>query len=87
MIFIEVMKEWFGEFEGEIVWKWMMVNDYGMCMSVLNYGVIVIFFEIKDKFGDFVNISFGFINLDDYLVYFLYFGVIFGFVVGCIING
>lgn len=41
MIFIEVMKERFGEFEGETVWKWTMVNDHGMRMSVLNYGAIV----------------------------------------------
>lgn len=35
------MKERFGEFEGETVWKWTMVNDHGMRMSVLNYGAIV----------------------------------------------
>lgn len=63
------MKERFGEFEGETVWKWTMVNDHGMRMSVLNYGAIVTSLETKDKFGDFANISLGFTNLDDYLAH------------------
>lgn len=81
------MKERFGEFEGETVWKWTMVNDHGMRMSVLNYGAIVTSLETKDKFGDFANISLGFTNLDDYLAHSPYFGATLGPVAGRITNG
>ncbi|TYV68154.1 galactose mutarotase [Listeria monocytogenes] len=87
MIFIEVIKERFGEFEGETVWKWTMINDHDMRMSVLNYGAIVTSLETKDKFGDFANISLGFTNLDDYLAHSPYFGATLGPVAGRITNG
>ncbi|MBC2184166.1 galactose mutarotase [Listeria sp. FSL L7-0233] len=87
MIFIEVMKEYFGEFEGETVWQWTLVNDHGMRMSVLNYGAIVTSLETKDKFGEFANISLGFTNLDDYLAHSPYFGATLGPVAGRISKG
>ncbi|MBC2040311.1 aldose epimerase family protein [Listeria marthii] len=87
MIFIEVIKEYFGEFEGETVWQWTLVNDHGMRMSVLNYGAIVTSLETKDKFGDLANISLGFTNLDDYLAHSPYFGATLGPVAGRISKG
>lgn len=87
MIFIEVIKEYFGEFEGETVWQWTLVNDHGMRMSVLNYGAIVTSLETKDKFGEFANISLGFTNLDDYLAHSPYFGATLGPVAGRISKG
>ncbi|HAO6429266.1 TPA: galactose mutarotase [Listeria monocytogenes] len=87
MVFIEVIQEQFGEFEGETVWQWTMVNDHGMRMSVLNYGAIVTSLETKDKFGNLANISLGFTNLDDYLAHSPYFGATLGPVAGRISNG
>ncbi|MBC2074533.1 aldose epimerase family protein [Listeria marthii] len=87
MIFIEVIKEYFGKFEGETVWQWTLVNDHGMRMSVLNYGAIVTSLETKDKFGDLANISLGFTNLDDYLAHSPYFGATLGPVAGRISKG
>ncbi|MDT0092130.1 aldose epimerase family protein [Listeria marthii] len=87
MIFIEVIKEYFGEFEGKTVWQWTLVNDHGMRMSVLNYGAIVTSLETKDKFGDLANISLGFTNLDDYLAHSPYFGATLGPVAGRISKG
>ncbi|EHL5792692.1 galactose mutarotase [Listeria monocytogenes] len=87
MVFIEVIKKKFGEFEGETVWQWTMVNDHGMRMSVLNYGAIVTSLETKDKFGDLANISLGFTSLDDYLAHSPYFGATLGPVAGRISNG
>ncbi|OET16550.1 galactose mutarotase [Listeria monocytogenes] len=81
------MKKKFGEFEGETVWQWTMVNDHGMRMSVLNYGAIVTSLETKDKFGDLANISLGFTSLDDYLAHSPYFGATLGPVAGRISNG
>ncbi|EDN9714818.1 TPA: aldose epimerase family protein [Listeria monocytogenes] len=87
MVFIEVIKKQFGEFEGKTVWQWTMVNDHGMRMSVLNYGAIVTSLETKDKFGNLANISLGFTNLDDYLAHSPYFGATLGPVAGRISNG
>ncbi|WP_077955900.1 aldose epimerase family protein [Listeria monocytogenes] len=87
MVFIEVIQEQFGEFEGKTVWQWTMVNDHGMRMSVLNYGAIVTSLETKDKFGNLANISLGFTNLDDYLAHSPYFGATLGPVAGRISNG
>ncbi|EKZ1077094.1 galactose mutarotase [Listeria monocytogenes] len=87
MVFIEVIQEQFGEFEGKTVWQWTMVNDHGMRMSVLNYGAIVTSLETKDKFGNLANISLGFTNLDDYLAHSPYFGTTLGPVAGRISNG
>ncbi|EIO5737698.1 galactose mutarotase [Listeria monocytogenes] len=87
MVFIEVIQEQFGEFEGKMVWQWTMVNNHGMRMSVLNYGAIVTSLETKDKFGNLANISLGFTNLDDYLAHSPYFGATLGPVAGRISNG
>ena len=64
--------------EGEAVDKYVLSNQQGMEISIINYGGIITSWTAKDKNGNYEDIVLGFNELSEYEKDSPYFGAIIG---------
>ncbi|MEH7073107.1 aldose epimerase family protein [Neobacillus drentensis] len=79
---MKILERIFGNYEGESVIEYTLVNDYGMEISCLNYGCVITKIIVPDRLGKFENVVLGFENFEDYTELSPYFGAVCGRVAG-----
>ncbi|HEU5139227.1 MAG TPA: aldose epimerase family protein [Bacillales bacterium] len=84
---MEILKERFGEVNGQTVSLFTMKNDKGMTLACLDYGCVITKILVPDRNGNVENVVLGFDSLDDYLQHSPYFGAVVGRVAGRIKQG
>ena len=75
---MKIKKESFGEFDGEKVEIYTLINANQVEIKITNYGGIVTSIKIPDKNGRFDDVVLGYNNLQDYINNNPYFGCIVG---------
>jgi aldose 1-epimerase len=76
---VRIQSEPFGETKDGIpVTRYILANEKGMTVSVMNYGAIVTSIEVPDRSGKAANVTLGFPSLEGYLGKDPYFGAICG---------
>ena len=75
---MEIIKSFFGEFNGKIVHRFTLSNKKGNSVSIINYGAAIISWQVKDKKNEMRDVVVGFNNLEDYLKNNVYMGCIAG---------
>jgi len=76
---VRVQKEPFGETpDGTPITRYLLSNDKGMTVSIIDYGAIVNSIELPDRNGKVASITLGFPTLDGYVGKDPYFGAICG---------
>ena len=73
-----ITKNLFGEVNKKAVYRFMLTNEKGNTVSVINYGAAIISWQITDKKNTVRNIVTGFENLEMYLTHQAYMGCIAG---------
>ena len=74
----KILKETFGEFEGEEVDIYTLKNANQLEIKITNYGGIVTSIRLPDRNGRFADVALGYDNLQDYINNSPYFGCIVG---------
>lgn len=74
----KILKETFGEFEGEEVDIYTLKNANQLEIKITNYGGIVTSIRLPDRNGRFADVALGYDNLQDYINNSSYFGCIVG---------
>jgi len=69
----KITKSLFGNHEGKYIYRFTLYNNKGNCVSIINYGAIIISWLVQDK-----DIVAGFGDLKDYINNDAYFGCIAG---------
>ncbi len=76
---VRIQSEPFGETKDGIpITRYLLANDHGMTVSIINYGAIVTSIELPDRNKKVANVVLGFPTLDGYLGNDPYFGCIVG---------
>jgi aldose 1-epimerase len=76
---VRVQSEPYGETkEGIPITRYLLANDHGMTVSIINYGATVTSIELPDRSKKTANVVLGFPSLDGYLGKDPYFGCIVG---------
>ncbi|CRK81305.1 aldose epimerase family protein [Neobacillus massiliamazoniensis] len=83
---MRITHEPFGEWDGQLVTAYTMVNDHGMSVTSLDYGCIITSVLTPDKNGKIENIVLGFDTIEEYREHSPYFGAVVGRVAGRIKN-
>ncbi|TXC93119.1 galactose mutarotase [Metabacillus litoralis] len=84
---MKVVKERFGETNGETVYSYELQNDQGFKVNCISLGCIITSISTPDKNGNLENVVLGFDSVEEYLEHSPYFGSIVGRVAGRINNG
>lgn len=79
---MQIKKVKFGLYEEQIIWRYQLINDNGLVLSIMNFGATVVSFSVPDKNGKFGNIIAGYSDFDKYLAQKAYFGAMIGPVAG-----
>ena len=84
----KVSETFFGEYEGKTVSKFLLEEDGGISVGIINYGAAVTNIFVPDKNGVMIDVVLGFTNLDGYVkAENIYMGSICGRYAGRIANG
>ena len=76
---MEIKHEFFGKLkDNREVYRYIISNDNGITIKIINYGGIIQSIEMPDKNGQMEDIVLGFDNLDAYLGDHPYFGALIG---------
>lgn len=75
---MKITKSLFGEFDGTDVYRFMLTNERGNTVSIINYGAAIISWQVADKKNTVRDIAAGFDNLEMYLTNKAYMGCIAG---------
>jgi aldose 1-epimerase len=76
---VRIQSEPFGETkDGVPITRYLLSNDHGMTVSIINYGAIVTSIELPDRDKKIANVVLGFPTLEGYLGNDPYFGCIVG---------
>lgn len=62
-----ITKEYFGQTDGALVYRYTLANNAGLRVRILNYGGIVQSLDAPDRSGQERNVVLGFPTLDDYV--------------------
>jgi aldose 1-epimerase len=81
-----VVKEVYGDLNGQGVERYILTNKNGLKLSVISYGAIITEFQVPDRTGQLGDIVLGFDKLADYVKGSPYFGAIVGRVANRIEN-
>ena len=74
-----VQTEPFGKTQdGQQITKYLLTNNNGLSVSVIDYGAIITAVNVPDRDGQFANVTLGFENLQDYERNAPYFGAVCG---------
>ncbi|MGM7724626.1 aldose epimerase family protein [Metabacillus sp. Hm71] len=84
---MKVVKEQFGEYNGEAVYSYSLQNKHGMKVTCINLGCIITEILTHNKEGQLENVVLGFDDVENYLENSPYFGAVVGRVAGRIKNG
>ncbi len=79
---MKITEKDFGQYDGQSVTEYTLVNDAGMTVSCLDFGCVITKIIVPDRNGNFENVVLGFDRLEDYLKWSPYFGAVVGRVVG-----
>jgi len=83
---VEVLKDVFGELNGQAITSYTLRNDSGMEFTCIDYGCTITRIMVPDKNGVKENVVLGYDTLEEYLNYSPYFGCIIGRISGRIKN-
>ena len=75
---MNVHSEPFGEVDGQEITQYLLSNDKGMSVAIINYGAIVTAVNVPDRDGRAENVTLSFDDLDGYRGNDPYFGAICG---------
>ncbi|NNF34247.1 MAG: galactose mutarotase [Saprospiraceae bacterium] len=78
MFKMKVSRKLFGNISGQQIYQYILSNDNGMELKVINYGGIVTHLLVPDKEGNIKDVVLGFDHLDGYLGDHPFFGAIIG---------
>lgn len=84
---MKVVKDKFGELNGETVYSFTLENRNGMKVTCITMGCIITEILVPDKYGKLENVVLGFDDVESYLKDSPYFGAVCGRVAGRISNG
>jgi aldose 1-epimerase len=84
---MQILKKHFGYFNDVEILKYILINDNGMSVCLINYGAIITNIKLKDKRGNDTDVVLGFDTLDKYLAEHPYFGATVGRYANRIANG
>jgi aldose 1-epimerase len=62
-----ISKEYFGQANGQAVYRYTLANGKGMRVRILSYGGIIQSLEVPDRFGRSADVVLGFPTLADYV--------------------
>lgn len=79
---MNVTKSIFGEWNGQVIYKYTLQNRRGMEVSCIDYGCIITKIIVPDKNGIMENVVIGYDTLEGYLTYSPYFGCVVGRISG-----
>ena len=79
---MKIVDNLFGQYNGEPVMEYTLINNSGMSVSCLNYGCIITKIMVPDRNGKIENVVLGFEQIEDYVDLNPYFGSIVGRVAG-----
>lgn len=75
---MKIKKESFGEFDGNKVDIYTLINENNIEIKITNYGGIITSVKLPDKNGKLDDVALGYNNLEDYIKNNPYFGCIVG---------
>ena len=79
MSLVTIEKQFFGEtLDGNEIYEYILKNEKGMEVSVINYGGIITSWKAKDRDDNYQDIVLGFDNINDYETKNPYFGALIG---------
>lgn len=85
---MSIVKELFGKtFDNKEVYSFILKNDNGMQVKIINYGASVVSIVVKDKSGDYNDVVLGYDSLEGYEKGDKYFGAVVGRCANRIANG
>jgi aldose 1-epimerase len=79
---MKIVKETFGEINGQQVISYTLKNDKNLEITCLNYGCVITKIVTPNREGNYENIALGFEKLEDYEKFSPYFGAVVGRVAG-----
>ena len=63
----KIEKKEFGRIDDEVIHQFRIKNRHGTCATIMEYGAILIAFEMKDNSGCLLDLTHGFDSLDEYV--------------------
>lgn len=75
---VTIDQEWYGEYNGMPVERFVLTNDAGLSVSVLTFGAIIQELMVPDATGERANVVLGFRTLPQYLAKHPHFGSVIG---------
>lgn len=79
---MEVIKDTFGQLNGETIYAYTLKNDKGMEVTSINYGCIITKMLVPDQNGKIENVVLGFDTVEEYIEHSPFFGAVIGRVAG-----
>ncbi|WP_223594399.1 aldose epimerase family protein [Neobacillus bataviensis] len=79
---MKIIDKLIGNYDGQSVIEYTLINDSGVTVSCLNYGCVITKIIVPDRQGNFENVVLGFEEFEDYLDLSPYFGSVVGRVAG-----
>ena len=64
---VQVLTEFFGEFNGETITRYLIKEENGISVGIINYGASITNIFVPDKNGELIDVVLGFTNLDGYI--------------------